>query len=164
MIFGTRLGANASARPTPIRLCLNSLIAVCCLTALLAPLAGCSGGSSSARSGDISQTGNAFITGRVVDNRTGTAVGGAQITVNGQTVTTGNDGLFRVQVPAGRNDLFVKVTGTGSNTFYDTGRYGDTNISLGTTGIQLPALNGGDEFSLGDIRVFLSSDPPPPPI
>jgi hypothetical protein len=163
MIFGTRFGANAPARPTPVRLFWQGMIAVCCFSAMIAPIAGCSGGSSSAIPGGPARSGNGIITGRIVDNRTGNTVAGAQVIVNGQTFVTGEDGTFRIEVPAGRSDLSVRIVGSSTNPFYDTGRYSETNISLGTTGIPLAPINGGEEVSLGDLRVYLASDPPPPP-
>ncbi len=146
MIFGTRLGANAPARPTPVRsvrLGLHGILAVCCLAAMVAPLTGCGGGSSSANTGGSTpQSGNATVTGRIINNSTNAAVAGAIVTVNGQTFTTSDTGQFSFSLPSGRSDLFLRVTGSGANTFYDTGRYNETNLSLGTTGIQLPVLNG----------------------
>jgi hypothetical protein len=148
-------------------------------TAALALLvsAGCGGGGGGDDDGGGGGGGGggqqASISGRVLDRSNGdAAVAGAVVTygpANGPAVaqtTTGADGRFILSFGVPRPALVLKIVGPSQNgvpAYYNSGYYQGRLVRLGTDGIPIGAITTAQAFSVGDILLFSSEGPPPPP-
>jgi hypothetical protein len=132
---------------------------------LVVPLVGCGGGGgvdpNASPTPDASA--RAIVVGRVVDFNNGKqAVAGALVTFNGVSAFTGNDGGFRLEVPATTTNTNATVVGPNNN-FYSTGYVNGTQYNVVSPGFPVPPTAGGESRDLGIVEVGNQSGPPPPP-
>ncbi len=145
---------------------------------MLMALAGCGGGGDS---GDTNGSGNsatnnggstsrdAIISGTVIDQNNGNQpVANATVRFSDRQTTTGNDGRFSLAIPANTSGVAMTIVGPalagGGAGYYDSGFVGQTQYSLANSGIVIPALAEEQLYDLGNIIIFGTSGPPPPPL
>lgn len=129
-------------------------------------LAGCGGGSKPVNP-NPSPTPNtsAEVTGRIVESTTSTLVSGAVVRFGDLAVTTTSSGTFTFSVPGGGGSRLLTVE-LPNGQFYNLGqRNGVCVEALSSAGITVAAsdIEVGDRTSVGEIRVYRTDGPPPPP-
>ncbi|MBC8143013.1 MAG: hypothetical protein H7Y38_16435 [Armatimonadetes bacterium] len=129
-------------------------------------IAGCGGGDDNPNP-NPSATPNtsAEVTGRIVESTTSTLVSGAVVRFGDLAVTTTSSGTFTFSVPGGGGSRLLTVE-LPNGTYYNLGqRNGVCVEALSSAGITVAAsdLEVGDRVSVGEIRVFRTDGPPPPP-
>lgn len=123
---------------------------------------GCGGGGGqTGPSNPGNSSGTATVTGRVVENQTGTAVAGVTVSIGSQQVVTGADGTFSFTVSAGSSSTVVRVVGPAG--YGDSGYVGGNITSL-STGFTLPVLTESQQYTVGDIQIVGPNSPPLPPL
>ncbi len=148
----------------------RGVLAAVAVTALAFVLAGCGGGGSDDDNGGGNNGGRATVTGRLVNGITGEGVPSATVqyvTTNGTTTTTTADGsdpsigrgVFVLRVPAGAAGV-LRITAPG---YYPFGVYNNLTFRLVQDGITVPEIVVGQQVDLGNIRLYSTDGPPPPP-
>lgn len=166
MIFG-RMPSFSTARRSR-----RGVLAAVAVTALAFVLAGCGGGGGDDDNGGGggNNGGRATVTGRLVNGITGEGVAGATVqyvTTNGTTTGTTADGsdpsigrgVFVLRVPAGAAGV-LRITAPG---YYPFGVYNNLTFRLVQDGVTVPATVVGQQVDLGNIRLYSTDGPPPPP-
>jgi len=133
----------------------------------VATLSGC--GGSSSKSGGSSSNTPATVSGRFIDNNTSDNISGVVVKFGTLTATTGASGQFSFSVPA--NSAATTLTATfpvdsrGLSQYYSVAYIGGQQYNIVNGGYQVVAsqLTSGASTNIGDIRVFNTNDPPPPP-
>jgi hypothetical protein len=169
MIFG-RMPSFSTARRSR-----RGVLAAVAVTALAFVLAGCGGGGGDDDNGGGGNGGGnngnrATVTGRLVNGITGEGVAGATVqyvTASGTTTGTTADGsdpslgrgVFVLRVPAGAAGV-LRITAPG---YYPFGVYNNLTFRLVQDGVTVPATAVGQQVDLGNIRLYSTDGPPPPP-
>ncbi len=143
---------------------------VAAVLALAAMLGGCGGGGSADNSTNNPAITTATVTGRLIESTTTDLISGAVVTFGDQTTTTGASGQFTFTVPGNGDSRTLLIT-LPSGLYFARGDVGDANgtatcvANIGTTGIPVDKskLVVGSQFSVGNIKVYSQSGPPPPP-
>ena len=162
MILGRKLSLFA------VRCSRRGVLAAATVTALAFVLGGCGGGGGGGNNGGGG--GRATVTGRLVNGITGEGVPGATIdyvTANRTTTTVSADGsdpsigrgVFVLTVPAPSTGV-LRITAPG---FYPFGVYNNLTFRLVQDGINVPETVVGQQVDLGNIRLYSTDGPPPPP-
>ncbi len=142
-----------------------AVAAAFCAAAMVVPVVGCGGGSSSGPSNsNVTPVGNVTVNGRIVDGgSSNAAVAGAQVFLGNQQFTTGADGRFSFVLQNPTSNPLLRVLGPTGQGFQDTGTFNGRNISLGATGVTIDVAGGGT-IDLGDIQIYGPNYPPLPPV
>lgn len=160
MIFGRMPSLFASRR---------GVLAAVAVAVLGFVLGGCGGGGGNDNNNN-GGGGRATVTGRLVNGITGEGVAGATIdyvTANGTTTTTTADGsdpsigrgVFVLSVPAPATGV-IRITAPG---YYPFGVYNNLTFRLVQDGVAVPETVVGQQVDLGNIRLYSTDGPPPPP-
>ncbi len=161
MTFGRMPSLFASRR---------GLLAGAMVATLAFVLGGCGGGGGNNNGGGGNGGGRATVTGRLVNGITGDGVPGATIdyvTANGTTTTTSADGsdpsigrgVFVLTVPAPSTGV-IRITAPG---YYSFGVYNNLTFRLVQDGVSVPETVVGQQTDVGNIRLYSTDGPPPPP-
>jgi hypothetical protein len=166
MIFG-RMPSFFAARRSR-----RGVLAAAAVTALAFVLAGCGGGGGDDDNGggNGGGRGRAIVTGRLINGITGEGVPDATVeyvsssgtvrttTANGSDPGIGR-GVFVLSVPAPGTGV-IRITAPG---YYPFGVYNNLTFRLNQDGVAVPATVVGQQVDLGNIRLYSTDGPPPPP-